>query len=102
MEDKNTEKNIIIQCACKGHYFLTFWQSNFDGDNDWYVGISTHGLSFWRRLVYAFKIAINHYSLSDWEDFIVTDEDMKKLVLEVDRCLIRNDIRELDEKDKKL
>ena len=78
-------KEITIRCNCGDHKFLTLWKDDDFLPDSWELTYSRHYMPFWRngRLRYALKLIFRPYSLSDWEDFIISDKDMKKIIKKV-------------------
>jgi len=76
-------KGITIRCQCGDHKFLTLWRDDKFLPNCWELTYSRHYLPLWWRLRYALKLVFRPYSLSDWEDFIISDKNMKKIIKKV-------------------
>lgn len=70
------DKKIIIQCECGDHKFMEFWK--WEEDPNWYVGINNHYLPFRKKLK---EIWHKFFMREDqWEEFIINDKEMKKLL----------------------
>ena len=77
------KKEITIRCKCGAHKFLSLWKDDEFLPDAWELTYSRHYLPLWWRIKHALRLVFRPYSLSEAEDFIISDEDMKRIVKKV-------------------
>jgi len=82
-KNKSKEIEIIIQCDCKDHRFLTLWQDKEFLSECWNLTYSQHYVPLWTRIRKAFTLIFCPYRLGGWDDFLISDEEMKQMVKKI-------------------
>jgi len=77
------EKRITIRCQCGDHKFLSLWKNDEFLPDAWELTYSRHYNPLWHRIRYALRLIFRPYSLEQAEDFIISDEDMERIIKKI-------------------